>query len=213
MKKESVTTKIKDKISQSRLGSVFVASDFTDISKSETVNTILARLSQEGILRRIQWGLYEYPEYNDFLGEYIAPSPDEIARAIARNFNWEIAPCGANALNLLGLSTQVPTTVTYACNGAYKEYQFGNTKIKFKKASNRDFISGNDKVALVIQGLKALGRKNINENVLSIIGQAFSIEEIKSMIPATQHTTSWIGGCLKEVYERISPNADYCRIA
>lgn len=210
---DSKFNQIKEKIRSSRPGSVFVASDFKDIAKAETINTTLARLSNEGILRRIQWGLYEYPEYNDFLGEYIAPSPHEIAKAIARNFDWEIAPSGDNALNQLGLSTQVPATLTYACNGAYKEYQFGNTTIKFKKTSNRDFANGNKKTALAIQALKALGKTNISEKTLTTISGFFTKDELSSLLTAAQHTTAWISEYLKVIHERIDSNEEYCGAA
>jgi hypothetical protein len=174
---------------------------------------MLARLCQEGVLRRIQWGLYEFPNYNDFLGEYVAPSPEAIARAIARNFDWKIAPSGANALNQLGLSTQVPATLTYACDGAYKEYEFGKTKIKFRKASNSDFASDNEKITLVIQALKALGKSNITESTLVTISEIFSVDDMKSVMKAAQHTSAWVSKCLMEVFERRTSNEEYCEIA
>lgn len=213
MKNGSIIKTIKERIRDSQPGSIFVAADFTDIAKSETVNTMLARLCLEGVLRRIKWGLYEYPDYNAFLGEYVTPSPDLIARAIARNYDWKIAPSGANALNQLGLSTQVPTTLMYACDGAYKEYEFGKTKIKFKKTSNSDFVSDNEKTALVIQALKAIGRKNINENTLATITAVFSPDDLRSVTKAAQHTNAWVSKYLMEVLERRTRNEEYCEIA
>jgi len=201
MKNDSIIRTVQSRITDCKPGSVFVASDFTDIAKSKTVNTILARLCQEGILRRFPLGLYEYPEYNDFLGEFIAPSPDLIARAIARNFDWKISPCGANVLNQMGLSTQVPATLTYACNGAYKEYEFGKTKIKFIKAIDQDFDCENEKASMVIQAIKALGKKNVKSSILAKIGVICSDEDMEYIMKAVEHTTPWVGECLKEVYE------------
>ena len=45
-----------------------------------------------------------------------------MAKAIARNYNWTIAPTGDAALNLLGISTQVPSKWEYVSSGPYKEY-------------------------------------------------------------------------------------------
>lgn len=213
MKKESILDEIKARITNSKLGSIFVASDFIDIAKAETVNTMLSRLVQSGMLRRIKWGLYEFPEYNDFLGEYIAPSADEIAHALARNFDWKIAPSGENALNQLGLSAQVPASLTYASNGVYREYQFGNTQIKFKKASNRDFASGNEKIMLVIQALKALGKKNVSETMLAKIVDALTAEDMKHIKNEAQHTTAWVRECIYKLYERRIGNEEDCQAA
>jgi hypothetical protein len=34
----------------------------------------------------------------------VAAAPRAVAKALARNYRWTIAPCGDTALNLLGLS-------------------------------------------------------------------------------------------------------------
>ena len=72
-------------------------------------------------------GVYYKPEYNYLIGEAIAPAPDEVARALARNYGWTIVPCGDTALNLPGHSTQVPAQWFYVSDGTYKEYSFDNT--------------------------------------------------------------------------------------
>jgi hypothetical protein len=41
------------------------------------------------------------------LNEFVPPNPNKVAKAIADNFGWTIVPIGDNALNILGLSTQV----------------------------------------------------------------------------------------------------------
>lgn len=47
------------------------------------------------------------------LKEYVAADPEVVAKALARNYHWSIAPCGNTALNLLGLSTQVTAVWSY----------------------------------------------------------------------------------------------------
>ena len=47
-------------------------------------------------------GVFYKPKYSKLLDEYIAPSPDAVAHALARNYGWTIFPCGDTALNLLG---------------------------------------------------------------------------------------------------------------
>lgn len=47
-------------------------------------------------------------------------------KAIARKYNWTIAPSGNTALNLLGLSTQVPSKWKYVSYG----FSFGNIVIE-----------------------------------------------------------------------------------
>ena len=61
---------IRDRINRSDIGTVYVAVDFVDISDKTSVNAYLARLVDEGLIRRVLRGVYDKPEYNDFLEEY-----------------------------------------------------------------------------------------------------------------------------------------------
>ena len=90
---------ILQRIEDSQTGTIFVNSDFVDIAETETVRRNLNRITQAGILRRIFNGIYEKPKYSKLLHEYVAADPDAVAKAIARNYHWTIAPCGNTALH------------------------------------------------------------------------------------------------------------------
>ena len=122
MKRTISISQIEDRIRNSPKGTIFVTSDFTDLASLDAANKALLRLEKAGLIRRIIFGVYEYPEYNEFLGEYVEPSPDMVAHTLARKFGWTIVPCGDTALNMLGISTQVPAVWLYVSDGTYKEY-------------------------------------------------------------------------------------------
>ena len=183
---------IKKRILTSKYGSVFVATDFADITDKKTASVILTRIESDGIIRRVMRGIYDKPEYNDFLNEYVAPIPDNVAHAIARNFGWTIVPCGDTALNLLGLSTQVPATWVYVSDGTYKEYAFDNTVIQFKRTTNKEVSKLSYKTALTIQALKALGKDKIDESVINSLCKLLTPEEKTAMLHEAKTATSWI---------------------
>ena len=183
---------VRDRINESEIGTVFVAMDFVDISDKTNINAYLARLVDEGLVRRILRGVYDKPEYNEFLGEFVAPSPDKVANALAHNFGWTIVPCGDTALNLLGLSTQVPATWVYVSDGTYKEYTYDNTTIQFKHTTNKEVSKLSYKTALVIQALKALGKDKIDDTVISRLRKLLTDEEKKNMLDEAKAATSWI---------------------
>ena len=144
-------------------------------------------------------GVYYKPEYSKLLGEYIAPSPDAVAHAIARNFGWSITPCGDTALNLLGLSTQVPAVWSYVSDGPYKEYSYDKTKIKYKHTTNRVISGLSPKTALVIQALKTLGKDNIREEAIEKIKAGTTPGERKIMLTEAQYATAWIYEVIKKI--------------
>lgn len=199
MEKTTNLKLIRDRINRSDIGTVYVAVDFVDISDKTNVNAYLARLVDEGLIRRILRGVYDKPEYNDFLEEYVAPSPDKVANAIARNFGWTIVPCGDTALNLLGLSTQVPAAWVYVSDGTYKEYTYDNTTIQFKRTTNKEVSKLSYKTALTVQALKALGKDKIDDMVISRLGKLLSAEEKQTMLEEAKATTSWIYEYIKQI--------------
>ena len=183
---------IKDRINKSEIGTVFVATDFVDISDKTSINTYLTRLDEEKLLQRIMRGVYYKPEYNDFLGEYVAPEPDAVAHALARNFGWTIVPCGDTALNLLGLSTQIPAAWVYVSDGTYKEYTYEQTTIKFKRTTNKEISKLSYKTALVVQALKALGKDNVDDTVLTKLKNNLTDSEKQALLTEAKAATSWI---------------------
>ena len=190
---------IRDRINRSDIGTVYVAVDFVDISDKTSVNAYLARLVDEGLIRRVLRGVYDKPEYNDFLEEYVAPSPDKVANALARNFGWSIVPCGDTALNLLGLSTQVPAAWVYVSDGTYKEYAYDNTTIQFKRTTNKEVSKLSYKTALTVQALKALGKDKIDDTVISRLSKLLTAEEQKTMLEEAKAATSWIYEYIKQI--------------
>ena len=190
MKRPDYLNQIRGNIERAEAGSVFVSTDFTDITDKKTVNMGLIRLADEGLIKKILFGVYYKPEFSELLGEAVA---------LARNFGWTIVPCGDTALNLLGLSTQVPSQWVYVSDGAYKEYTFDNTTIKFKRTTNKEISKVSYKTALTIQALKALGKENITEQVISRLKKILTDEEKEKMLAESKSATSWVLELIKVI--------------
>ena len=199
MKRPDYLNQIRGNIEKAENGSVFVSTDFTDITDKKTVNMGLIRLADEGLIKKILFGVYYKPEFSKLLGETVAPSPNKVAHALARNFGWTIVPCGDTALNLLGLSTQVPSQWVYVSDGAYKEYTFDNTTIKFKRTTNKEISKVSYKTALTIQALKALGKENITEQVILRLKMILTDEEKEKMLAESKSATSWVLELIKVI--------------
>lgn len=199
MKRPDYLNQIRGNIEKAENGSVFVSTDFTDITDKKTVNMGLIRLADEGLIKKILFGVYYKPEYSELLGETVAPSPNKVAHALARNFGWTIVPCGDTALNLLGLSTQVPSQWVYVSDGAYKEYSFDNTVIKFKRTTNKEISKLSYKTALTIQALKALGKDNVSEQIICRLKKALCEEDKEKMMTEAKSATSWVYEYIKVI--------------
>lgn len=171
---------------------VFITADFLDVADTQAVNKALSRLTEEQKIRRIIRGVYDCPRFSELLQEYAAPKMENVAKAIARNFRWSIIPCGDTALNMLGLSTQVPAVWQYVSDGPYWEYSVGSVLLKFKHTTNRDITGISYKSALVIQALKALGEQNITDAVVRKLKKTLSEDEKSALLREAQFGTAWI---------------------
>ncbi|MGZ7361740.1 DUF6088 family protein [Streptococcus pyogenes] len=192
---------ISDKINDFDSHKVFFANDFLDIASNATVRQILKRLADERKIQRIIDGFYYNPRYSELIGEYEAVSIHELALAIARKYNWNIAPYNSTALNLLGISTQVPTHYKYISSGRYKEYKIGDTILEFKKVNPGEIANMSLKTATVIQAIKSLGKENITNEVIQKIRENLSEKERKDLMNESKSVPSWIYEVIREISE------------
>lgn len=199
---KSYMQEIRDRILNMEDGSIFCTSDFADIADTNTVRSALHRLVQEGILRRIVNGLFEKPKHSKLLGEYVAADPEAVAKALARNYHWTIAPCGNTALNLLGLSTQVTAVWSYISDGPYKTYEWDSTKLEFKHRTNKEITGLSYMTILVIQALKTLGKANVTEKTIQILRFRLSKEDKAVMLTEAAESTDWVYNTIRKIAER-----------
>ena len=192
---------ISNKINSFDSHKVFFANDFLDIASNATVRQILKRLADEDKIKRVIDGFYYNPSYSELIGEYEAVSIHELALAIARKYNWNIAPCSSIALNLIGLSTQVPTHYKYISSGRYKKYTIGDTVLEFKKVNPGEIANMSLKTATVIQAIKSLGKENINSEVVQKIREYLSEEEISDLMDEAKSVPSWIYEVIRDISE------------
>ena len=113
---ESVEKTVDKTISNHKRGKIFFPSNFSEFGSSSAVRQALNRLEDKGRLVRLAKGIYLYPKKHKILG-VLQPSIEEIALAISKRDKARIIPTGINALNKLGLSTQVPMNMVYLTDG------------------------------------------------------------------------------------------------
>ena len=197
----SYTEKISNKINDFDSHKVFFANDFLDIASYETVRKTLNRMVNERKIQRVIDGFYYNPTYSELIGEYEAVSIHELALAIARKYNWNIAPYSSIALNLLGLSTQVPTHYKYISSGRYKEYKIGDTILEFKKVNPGEIANMSLKTATVIQAIKSLGKEDINDQVIKKIRENLTEKEKINLMNEAKSVPAWIYEVIREISE------------
>ena len=180
-------------------GAVFTPKDFHDLATAETVRQTLSRLAETGKIRRLLRGVYDYPVFSSLFQAPASPDPDAIAQAIARTHGWTILPSGETALNLLGLSTQVPAHYQYFSDGPARKYGWDGGNIEFIHRSNRETTVLSPVTALVVQALKSLGRSCIDDTVISILRTRLTAGDRRRAEREGRYVTSWIYELIKKL--------------
>jgi len=190
---------IKNKIECFNSGYAFTATDFKEIADTDPINKALSRLSEAGIIRRIIQGVYDKPVYSKLLNEYSAPNMESVVAALARKFNWTVAPAGETALNYLHLSTQVSNIWSYISDGPYRKYVIEPYTIEFKHCANKEISGRSDITIAVIQALKFIGKDNIQSEDKERLSKSLSCEDKELILLEAKTTTAWIYRVLKEI--------------
>ena len=200
MKRPDNLEQVKNRIQNTEDGSVFIPSDFFDIAEAVKINVCLDRLEETGELQRVMRGIYVKPRYSTLLNKNIPPRSDDIAKPIARNYGWTIIPCGDTALNMLGLSTQIPATWIYISDGPYKIYEVDGITLKFKHTDNKNEITNiSYKTALVVQALKALGKSNVTDKEIRSIAKLLTENEKAQMLAEAKRVTAWVYDLIRKI--------------
>ena len=192
MQKKDYADLIKERIDKSDAGTMFVMSDFSDIAPNNAANRVVLRLLSENKLRTIMRGIYQKPKINTLLGECEEPSCDDIAAALSRKNGWTICPDGDTALNLLGLSTQVPAVWKYLSSGPYRTYPYGAGTIAFTHTANRMINRLSSPTALLVQAVRALGENHVGEETIKKLADRYTARQLEEMERETRNVTDWI---------------------
>ena len=183
-------------------GWAFSASDLTSKFTREEADNLLSDLRRAGKIRRVARGIYDYPKYSEILKQDLSPNIDAIARAYARKFNWTIEASGETALNLLGVSTQVPGKYLYLSNGPSKSYKILNKiSLEFKKSTLKDIGFRYTESSLITQALKSLGKEQLSQSTIAKIKNKIDPKMYSKIKKDTKSTTSWVYEVIKEICE------------
>jgi len=178
------------KIRRHGRGYVFTPKDFIHLGSRQAIDTALSRLTTDGDIRRLSWGLYDYPKTHHLLG-MLYPPLDDVAKVIAKDAGCEMQISGARALYLMGLTTQVPAQTIYLTNAQSKKIRIGKIVLIFKHASPSVMAGAGSKVGVVLQVIRYLGKDRINDNVFDTLSRQMNAKDKQSLKKIARYAPGW----------------------
>ena len=195
---QSIDKKVINRIYGHRKGWVFTPTHFSELGSRDAVASALKRYRQSGLIRQLARGLYDYPRTDSELG-MLTPSPDAVARALAGRDAVRLQPSGAYAANLLGLSTQIPMKIVYLTDGRSRTVQIGKKQIILKRTTPRNMATAGRISGLVIQALRHMGQKHVDEDVIARLDRRLDAGAGKQLLKDVRFAPAWIADIMRQL--------------
>ena len=201
---QPITTRVQSKISSLSNGVVFASNSFRfQDANQNSVEKELSKLNADGVIKRFRKGIYYKPQKSTLFGD-VLPNPSAVAQAIAKLNDAHIVPDGSMALNMLGLSDQVPMKYVYLNDKLHKSEFVGNTEIVFKRINAKKLTTSNKRVALVLSAMDYLGKDAFEDkNLIKDFASKLDISDIKDLGKASKYYPLWVKNRVSEIIDEI----------
>ncbi|MDF3131080.1 DUF6088 family protein [Kiritimatiellaeota bacterium B1221] len=200
---QSVENKVVSRIYGLKRGCAFSKIDFLDLGSDAVIRKALSSLETKGTIRRVLRGLYDYPRFSKLLDAKMGPDLDQVAQALARKNGWRIQASENTALNLLGLSTQVPAQAVYLSDGPSKTFLIGKRELAFKKCALKESGFKHAQSEWVVQALKALGKDQMNASVRRQLMAGVPKKAWRNLVRDTKTAPAWVHKIIREIAEEV----------
>jgi len=180
------------------LGWVFTPANFKGIGSRSAVESTLRRHKNDGTIRQLARGVYDYPRTDPQLG-VLAPSVEQIMAALEIRDAVRLQPSGAYAANLLGLSDQVPMKVVFLTDGPTRKLQVGNRQILLKRTTPRHMATAGRISGTVIQALRWLGQPHVDDRVMSILRKRLDAKSKAQLLKDIHYAPIWIAQIIRGI--------------
>lgn len=196
---KSIEDKIVKRIYANQRGWAFSRNDFLDIGSDDSTRKALTSLEAKGTIRRVLRGLYDYPRTSRLLKGPREPDLGQVAQALARKSGWRIQPSENTALNMLGLSTQVPAQAVYLSDGPGKTFAVGQRELVFKKRILKESGFKHSESELVVQALKALGQDRITPKIRKKLKDAIPSSKWDKILRDAKTAPAWVSDIIRSI--------------
>jgi Family of unknown function (DUF6088) len=199
---KTIDFKLKSRIYGGGRGSAFTPSDFLDVGGRGAVDKVLSRLAVKGTIRRLAWGLYDYPREHPELG-MLSPDIQKVAKALAGKDRIRLQPAGAYATNLLGLSEQVPARVVFLTDGPSRtvKLKIGRQEIQLRHTTPKNMAAAGRLSGLLIQALRHLGKEHITSARVEHLKRALPARERQRLLKDIPLAPAWMHPLFRELAE------------
>ena len=179
-------------------GSVFAPADFLGMGSRSAVDVTLHRLVAQRKIRRLARGVYDLPRKHTTLGPLL-PSPESVAKTLARRDRTRLQPAGAFAANALGLTEQVPAKVVFLTDGPSRTVRIGATTIQLRRTTPKNMETAGRLSGMVIQAFRSLGKDYITPERIAHLKRTIPAAKRRELLDDIPLAPGWMQPIFREL--------------
>ena len=181
--------------------------DFASLESQGSVRIALCTMVKEGLLHRLARGIYYYPKVSgniDYRTNYLLPSEETIAYAVAERERMRIIPYGDQAAKKLGITGMSISMLKYLTDGAPRVINLAKgRKIYFNHTSEvKMFDFCNETMQMISSAIRALGAEMIGEREKLILQEAIRKVPEKDFEKDITSPPAWVQVIMLELWNR-----------
>jgi hypothetical protein len=144
--------------------------------------------------------VYDFPKEHPVLGP-LAPSAEDIARALAGRDRTRLQPAGAYAANALGLSEQVPAKTVFLTDGPARTVKIGSTTIQLRRTTPKNMAAAGRLSGLLIQALRELGQEHVTPQRRDHLKRTLPADKRRELLKDLRLAPAWMHPIFRELAE------------
>ncbi len=204
---QSIESAIFSRIKRWGRGSVVIPANFVDLGSRQAVGVALHRLEKAKSIRRLARGVYDFPLVDPLLGE-LSPTLESITKALSERDRFRFQPSGSYALNLLGLSEQVPARIVFLTEGESRTLKFGPMTIQLRRTTPRNMAASGRLSGLIIQAFRSLGKEHVTQSRIDKLKSTIPLKQRRELLKDITLAPAWMHPIFHEIAQSPSPGGD-----
>ncbi|XZE19371.1 DUF6088 family protein [Pirellulaceae bacterium SH449] len=197
---QSIESRIFSRIRRWGAGTVVLPNHFVDIGSRDAVGIALHRLVKTGQIRRIARGIYDLPRTDPLLGQ-MSPTIEAITKALTSRDRITLQPTGSYALNLLGLSEQVPAKVVFLTDGVSRNIKIEPMTIELRHTTPRNMATAGRLSGLLIQAFRSLGKEHVTAARIEKLKKTIPLVERRKLLKDLALAPAWMHNIFRDLAE------------
>lgn len=178
-----ILTKVRNRLSNQPENKPFSLKYLFPAGGQSSVKKSVAYLISTGELVRVYRGIYVRPRLSPLTGT-LAVNPTDVAEAVVARYGHAIQIYGAEAVRVLGLSTQMQMISTFYTSGPSRKISYGKAVVSLINAPEVVFLFPRGKMAECIVAMYYVGEKRIDKKIVDAVVRHLSIIELSELLIA-----------------------------